>query len=434
MKIHIDLDAFFVSAERTRDASLHRKPVAVGGRGDIRIFDEGGAQQCDFENRGSFLGSFFHAYDATQGDLQKFQDSDGRLRGIVMTASYEARRFGITTGMSLHEAHSRCPQLIIKAPDMALYKRLSHALHAFLIQRIPLIEQASIDEFYGELDGWVADKEVPCFIDMLRHEIKAALDLNVSIGAAPTKSIAKLATGRAKPFGSLCLFAHEVRDFVEEIEVGEFPGVGRSMRRRLEAYKIKTLGDLIRSKGIVCTWGPYARSLYEAVCGLDREPIKAEKPRQSIGISRSFSPVYERMELRRRVLILSRHLSFAIMHLEVLPTAYTLSIRYEYDQKSTHSISDRRLFSEAHFKTLALALFARADVHPSHKVLSLSLHAAHFTCNSRRELDLLTFETDQNAHHLSRELGRVRERYGLDALRWGGEMTQNTTLSKNSKS
>ncbi|MBN2896232.1 MAG: DNA polymerase IV [Campylobacterales bacterium] len=433
MKIHIDLDAFFVSAECTRDPSLRRKPVAVGGRGDWRIFHESGAQECDFETRGSFLGAFFHARDPSADDLEHFLDDKGRLRGIVMTASYEARRFGITTGMSLHEAKLRCAPLIVKAPDMALYKRLSHALHDFLIERMPLIEQASIDEFYGDLGGWIADAEVPCFIDLLRHEIKAALDLSVSIGAAPTKSIAKLATGRAKPFGSLCLFADEIHDFIEAIEVGEFPGIGRSMRRRLEDYKIKTLGELIRAKSLVCGWGPYAQRLYEAVCGLDHEPIKAEKPRQSIGISRSFSPLLERMELRRRVLILSRHLAFAITRLEVLPTHYSLSIRYEFTYNSTQACSDRRLFSEAHFKSLCFELLSRADRHPSHRVVGLALHASHFTCNSRRTLDLLTFESDRAAHRLSCELGRVRQRYGLDALRWGGEMAQNDTLSKNSK-
>ncbi|HEX5622979.1 MAG TPA: DNA polymerase IV, partial [Sulfuricurvum sp.] len=136
MKIHIDLDCFFVSAQRTIDPSLEGKAVAIGGRGDPFIFShERSNQELLLDNSGSFVGSFFHRYNGD--DLAQFIDPDGRIRGILTTASYEARSYGINTGMSIREALVRCPNLIIKSPNMQLYHELSHALHQFLQERIP---------------------------------------------------------------------------------------------------------------------------------------------------------------------------------------------------------------------------------------------------------------------------------------------------------
>lgn len=179
MILHIDLDSFFVSAHRIYESRLRGVPVAVGGCGDIHIFDKARTNQhLDMRNSGAFLGAFFQKYEASAGDdIAKFIDDKGRVRGIVTTASYEARRYGVTTGMSIAEALRHCPNIIVKAPDMALYKRLSHKLHRYIQQQIPLIEQVSIDEFYGDVSGWIAQDEIEYFIDMLRHQIKRELHL-----------------------------------------------------------------------------------------------------------------------------------------------------------------------------------------------------------------------------------------------------------------
>ena len=117
MKIHIDLDAFFVSAERTQDPSLCHKPVGIGGRGDQSIFaSRSGHQSLQLENSGAFVGTFFQTYDAQGDDMQKFTDPDGRIRGILTTASYEARAFGIHTGMSIKEALQRVEGALAGSP------------------------------------------------------------------------------------------------------------------------------------------------------------------------------------------------------------------------------------------------------------------------------------------------------------------------------
>lgn len=426
MKIHIDLDCFFVSAERTRDTSLCHKPVGIGGRGDQRIFAHSGAQQTlNLENRGAFVTPFFQTYEPGRADLEKFIDPDGRIRGILTTASYEARRYGIGTGTTIREALQLCPHLIVKAPDMQLYQRLSRELHAFLQEQIPVIEQGSIDEFYGDLEGWVDDNEVPWFIDMLRHEIKRRLDLPVSIGAAKTKFIAKLATSFAKPFGSKTVYPHELGTFLETIPVAEFPGIGRAMQRRLREFRIETLGELLRSKGMVESWGPYARELYRRVSGMDRTEIVPDHVRKSIGISRTFDPVYDRAELRRRIIILARHLSYAVMRIGVLPTTFHVGISYEFRQHAHANTTQNRLFNEKWFKELALSLFYQADRQKRLKVIRLSISCSHFTANSRRELSLLHFQDDRKMRELSEKSQQARDKYGLDILRWGSELNQN---------
>ena len=421
MKIHIDLDCFFVSAQRTIEPGLIGKSVGIGGRGDQYIFShEKSNQELLLNNSGSFVGSFFHRYIGD--DLTQFIDTDGRIRGILTTASYEARAFGINTGMTIREALTRCPQLIIKGPDMPLYHQLSHELHQFLQERIPFIEQASIDEFYGDLEGWITDEEVPAFIDHLRHEIKRSLNLPVSIGAANSKHIAKLATESAKPFGCKTILDHEVATFIADIPVHKFPGIGSSMQRRCSQYHLKTLGDLLRAKNLVTSWGPYAQSLYERVSGDDLGELTVNAPRKSIGISRTFDPISNRDEIRRRVSILSRHLAYAITKLEVNPTTFNLSLHYLHHPKSHSAISESRLFNEQRFRQLCRELFAKSDLHLGGTITHLGISAGAFSVHSRRTLSLIDYEEDAKAHDFDQKSRAIRDKYGCDALKWGSEL------------
>ncbi len=424
MKIHIDLDAFFVSAERTIDPSLNNKPVGIGGRGDQYIFaQESGHQSFNNSTKGAFTGAFFQTYEYGKNDLQKFIDPDGRIRGMLTTASYEARAFGIHTGMRIQEALRLCPDLIIKAPNMQLYQKLSHQLYRFLQVRIPVLEQASIDEFYGDLSGWVDDKDVPVFIHSLRDEIKSVLNLPVSIGASSTKFIAKLATSTAKPFGCRTVTPDELHTFLSPIAVSEFPGIGRSMQRHLDLYRIRTLGELLAAEELVKSWGPYAKELYRRISAQDDPPLQPNRPRKSIGISRTFDPVLCRKELRRRMVILIRHLCYAVMHLDVLPTTFHVGIRYDLNQRTHANITQNRLFNEHWFKALILSLFHQADRFRTLKVIRLSISCSHFTHTSRRELSLIDFEADSKDRKLTQQTQKVREKYGLDMLRWGSEFT-----------
>ena len=421
MKIHIDLDCFFVSAQRTLDSSLLHKPVAVGGRSDTHIFSKTSQnQEINLTNSGSFVSTFYKKYDKKDDDLQNFIDPNGKIRGILTTASYEARKYGIKTAMSISEALQLCPHLIIKAPNMSLYQELSHKLHLFLQERIPLVEQASIDEFYGDVTGWIEDDDVPEFIDSLRHEIQKTLNLPVSIGAAHSRYIAKLATGEAKPFGCKTIFSWEFDDFINPLHVSKFSGIGKSMMAKLQDAQISTLGEFRKRRGTIESWGAYAKELYKRVNAEVDTPIDLKSVRKSIGISRTFDPVHERAEVRRRVIILSRHLLFAIQKLQVIPTTFSLTIRYEYNQKSHISITKRKEFSEKEFKDFCLALFHQADNQKRLHVSYLGINSSEFTHICRRELSLL--EIDDSGKELTKQAQKVREKYGLNALKWGSEI------------
>lgn len=436
LKIHIDIDCFFVSAARIKEPELEHLPVAIGGRSDTKIFNNDAKNQTvNFENSGSFVPTFYNAYEekdkvnceAREGslgydDIDAFKDSDGRIRGILTTSSYEARAFGIKTAMSIREALTLCPELIIKAPNMSLYQELSHQLHEFLCKKIPLVEQASIDEFYGDLSGWIDDADIAQFIDILRHEIKKELKLPVSIGVAETRYIAKLATTYAKPFGCKVIDRYNFDSIVNPILVENFAGVGRSMKKRLHDAQIHTLGDIRKRQGTLNSWGPYAQELYKRVSGLSDAPIVTTHRRKSIGISRTFDPIFDRNELRRRVHILARHLSFAILKLNVIPTVFHLSIAYEMNQRSHKNISLAELFTEKKFDALCLQLFCEADTQKRLQVIRLGINCSSFTRDSKKELSLLGFEEEQKMHKLTLESQKLREKYGIDAIKWASEL------------
>ncbi len=423
MKIHIDIDCFFVSATRIINPSLEHKPVAIGGRSDTKIFNKDAKKQTvNFENSGSFVPTFYKAYEESDDDLDAFKDETGKVRGILTTSSYEARAYGVKTAMSIKEALGLCPELIIKAPNMSLYQKLSHELHEFLSSKIPLVEQASIDEFYGDLSGWVAEEEIEQFIDNLRHEIKRAIKLPVSIGAAPTRYIAKLATSAAKPFGCKTIYPYEMDTFIQNIPVGEFAGIGKSMKQKLNSAQIHTLGDIKNRRGTLESWGPYAKELYKRVCGLRDSPIQTTQKRKSIGISRTFDPIFDRNELKRRVHILARHLSFALLKLDVIPTVFHLSLSYERNQKSHKNISLAEIFTEKKFDSLCIQLFNAADTQKRLQVIRLSINCSSFTRDSRKELSLIGFNEGGKMHNLTKSVQILRQRYGIDTLKFASEM------------
>ena len=423
MKIHIDIDCFFVSAARLFDPSLEGKSVAIGGQSNSKIFDLSAKKQtANFENSGSFVPTFFKTYEKKDDDIANFKDENGRIRGILTTSSYEARAYGVKTAMNISEALKLCPNLIIKAPNMSLYQKLSHQLHEFLSSKIPLIEQASIDEFYGDLSGWIDDEEIPQFIDNLRLEIKNIVGLPVSIGAAKTRYIAKLATNYAKPYGCKIILDHNFDKFINPIPVREFAGIGKSMAKKLFCAQIHTLGEIRDRRGTLESWGPYAKELYKRINGEADAPIKTTSKRKSIGIARTFAPLFERAELRRRVHVLARHLNFAILKLKVIPTVFSLSIAYEMGIKTHKNISLSERFTEKKFDSLCLTMFNEADTQKRLQVIRISINCSSFTRESKKELSLINFADEQKMEKLTHDVQTLRQRYGLDVLKWGSEL------------
>lgn len=423
MKIHIDIDCFFVSALRTVDKSLIGKCVAIGGRSDTKIFSKEIKQtDINLQNSGSFVPTFYKSYEKKDDDIDSFKDEKGKVRGILTTSSYEARAYGVKTAMSIQEALRLCPNLIVKAPNMTLFQELSHKLHMFLQSKIPMIEQASIDEFYGDLSGWIDDGDILEFIQNLKQEIKRTLGLPVCIGAANTRYIAKLATTSAKPFGCRVVIQEEFYEFIKDIPIEEFAGIGKSMRTKLKSIHIHTLGQLINRKGSVESWGHYAKELYARVSGQSDAPIKPKSNRKSIGISRTFDPIYDRKELKRRIYVLARHLNYAILKMDVIPTVFSLSISYEMGKKSHKNISMCERFTEKKFNDLCIELFNEADIYRRLHVIRLGINCSSFTKNSKKELSLIGFDDDLQMVKLTEQTQKLRQKYGIDTLKWASEL------------
>lgn len=315
MILHLDLDCFFVSAERTINKKLLNIPVAVGGRSNLNIFNTKKANRMTSSNSGAFVSSII-SYNEEE-DAQYFKDEHGRIRGIITTSSYEARAYGVKTAMSVSEALSFCPHLKMVKPNYPLYHELSHQLALLLSNKMPLVEQFSIDEFFGDVTGWVEDEDIEKFAFELKEEIKAKLDLPISIGVANTKYMAKLVTEYAKPNGVKVLFKNEEEAFIHNINIEKFAGIGKQFAQRLHGYGISTLGQVKHKKELFYSWKKPGIQLYNRICGLDKEKVasfydKKYDSRKSIGIGRTFDAVASRDELKRRVIILCRYISFLV--------------------------------------------------------------------------------------------------------------------------
>jgi DNA polymerase IV len=395
--------------------------MAVGGRGDPFIFDLKPAQgkKIFTHNSGAFVPTLFHAdHDRTT----YFKDGE-KIRGIVTTASYEARAHGVKTGMSLHQALLLCPDLIVVPPNHFLYHTLSHELMEYLSGVIPLIEQYSIDEAFGDLRGWIDENETASFIRWLQQEITRHFNLPVSIGASSSKWIAKLATSRAKPYGTRVVHRHEIQTFVKTIPIDEFPGVGAAFSSKMDHYGIKTIGDAWDSPDLITAWGRAGRDLYARLTGEDHESIHPSKSRKGIGMSRSMDhPIQDRRELFRRIHVMVRHWCHTIMTLGVNPTTYHFSLGYEGWESSKKQYTLYRLFNENFLQNFAQEKFKELDLYPHLRVRYIGMSATKFIHHDPQTLDMFEYENDTKMRKLTDALTKMRTKYGVDIVRGGGEL------------
>lgn len=421
MIIHLDLDCFFASCERVHNPSLIGKCVAVGGRGDPFIFDKKPSRQKKLMtlNSGAFVPSLFHS---DHDSRNYFKDGD-KLRGIITTSSYEARAYGVKTAMSVHEALRLCPHLILLPPNHLLYHTMSHELMEYLSTLIPVMEQYSIDEMFGDLSGWIDDADTYDFIRHLQHRIQNEFRLPVSIGASRSKWIAKLATSMAKPYGVRVVYDNEIESFADELPIGEFPGIGKAFTQKMARYGIRSISDARRAGTLIRSWGSYGQDLYARLNGADNEPIRPSRSRKGIGISRSMDhPVKERDELFRRIHILIRHWSHTIMKLGVNPTTYSFSLGYDNGLHSKKQYTLYRLFNEAFLHSFALEKFRELDIASHEKVRYIAMSATKFTSHDPKSFDLFEIQNDTKMRSLTEALTSIRDKYGLDIVRGGGEL------------
>jgi len=428
--LHIDIDSFFASAERSVDHRLKGIPIAVGSRSNLEIFNKKRTHiKLMNDNSGAFVTPVFYSdkkMKSRRNEEKTFEsyfvdEIEGRkkIRGIVTTASYEARACGVKTAMPIAQALQLCPEMTVIPSNYPLYHKLSHKIHAFMLAHIPKVEQYSIDEFFGDLSGWIKDEEVYVFARELQAKMLEHFDIPVSIGISKAKWIAKLATESAKPYG-----VYEVKDidaYIEHIPIKEFPGIGKGFQNRLGEHYISTLGDVKRHKALLESWKKPGIQLYGRVTGTDHESISSRGERKSIGISRTFDAIYDSDEIKRRIMIMARHIIYMVMAIEVNPTSYYLKIGYEYGVKVKKTLTVDRVFSERLFKSMLAKMYD--EIVPLNKgAVKLTLNVSNFSAQHKKTLSLMDFDEDIDDHKLSEEIQKLRERFGLDIIKTGDEL------------
>ena len=422
MFLHIDIDSFFASAERSVDHRLKGIPMCVGSRSNLEIFNK---KRTDIklmnDNSGAFVAPVFYSNKKRDFESYFVDEIEGKkkIRGIVTTASYEARLCGVKTAMPIAQALQLCPRLTVVPSNYPLYHKLSHKIHAFISAHIPQVEQYSIDEFFGDVSGWKKDEEVYVFAKELQKKILEHFDIPVSIGIARSKWIAKLATESAKPYG-----VYEVKDidaYIEHIPIKEFPGIGKGFQKRLGERYISTLGDVKRNRALLESWKKPGIQLYRRVTGTDHEGISTHGEKKSIGISRTFDAIYDADEVKRRIMIMARHIIYMVMAIEVNPTSYYLKVGYEDKVKVKKTCTVDRLFSETLFKSMLSSMYE--EIVLAHKgAVKLTLSVSNFSSLNLKTLSLIEFNDDSKAQQLHKNIHELRRRFGLDIIKTGNEL------------
>ncbi len=422
MILHLDLDCFFAAAHRINNSKLDNIPIAVGGRSNLSIFGTKKQIRELSKIEGAFTSSIISVHD-DQSFKEYFVDSNGKTRGIITTSSYEARAFGVKTAMPVAEALKWCPQLIVIPPNYILYHDLSHKLKKLLEKQIPTIEQFSIDEFFGDVTGWIKDEDVEEFAINLKKQIKDELQLPISIGIAKTKWIAKLATNDAKPYGVKLIPSHRVDLYIKNKPIQEFCGIGKKYQDKLLNKGIQTLGDVKDKKELFYTWGKFGQQLYHRITGTDTENLSLKKDgHKSIGLGRTFDPESNRNEIKRRLTILCRHLSFLAHKGDHNPLTFSLKIKYQYGTNQKDFINTNRTFTELNFKQNMISMFDKIDKHPSHNIVQLNITLSNFQENKATTLNLFTLESDNKQLKLTYSMQKLRDKFGIDIIKSAGEL------------
>ncbi|MDR2153201.1 MAG: hypothetical protein LBO72_10295 [Helicobacteraceae bacterium] len=416
MTIHIDFDCFFVSAERTRYAPFRGVAAVVANRNDEAIFGGKALKTSAIvrEPLGAFSGACY--YDKFDGGDWRSHFMDGvRARGMVVAASYEARSHDIKTGTTLCEALKRCPKLQILPADLPFYMSLSADAAEFLEERVPVVEQYSIDEFFGSLDGFVKENDAERYLRNLQADIYKELRLPATIGAGANKSIAKLAAKSAKPFGVLIVKSADVKAFLSDKPVRALAGIGEKSARVLNRYGVKTLGDAIRSPSLLASFGKRGRDLLRELNGEQIRFEAQERERKQIGISRVFDPIYDRAEALRRLYILCGHLAYNVARRKKEPSGFTFVVGYKVFPCERVKVKVDRPFSEKLLRQIAKETFGAIDKNQSDAINYLAVTASDF--NDRFVAgELFSWREDCKNRLVGNALQEARSKYGYGIL------------------
>jgi DNA polymerase-4 len=374
--LHVDMDAFFAAIEQRDRPELRGKPVIVGGT------PEG--------------------------------------RGVVSTASYEARSFGIHSAMPAATAVRLCPQGVFLRVDGAKYHAVSEQVMAILARHAEAIEQVSVDEAFLDLTGVAADhRAAETLARRIKREISSELKLTASVGVGPNKFLAKLASDLRKPDGLVVIRPEQAEAFLAPLPVGKLWGVGPKTEKRLQELGLRTIGDIARTpverlRALLGAWGDLLRELSR---GVDDRPVETSREVKSVSSETTFpKDLFEIKEMRRVLTDLSREVARRLRDEEVRARTIAIKVRFA----SFHTLTRQLSLPEA---------TDRADIirRTAHRLLDevdrggqgLRLLGVRGSGLARgpRQLSLFDPRGEKRAQ-LEKSLSYIRRRFGEDAVKW----------------
>ena len=249
--LHCDLDCFYASVEIRDNPEYKGKPVIIGA--DPR---------------------------------------EGKGRGVVSTCSYEARKFGLHSGMPISQAYRRCPHGIYLRPNFERYSNTSKKVMSIIKKYSPLFQQVGIDEAYLDLSELCSNfMDLKSYAENLQQEIYEKIGITISIGCAPTKSLAKIASDFNKPNGITLIAPDNFKEFLKDLDIIKIPGIGKKSKIFFNKKGIKTIGDIITTPldQMMEVFGKHGKWVWEVANGLDNREVKEfHEDRKSISKERTF--------------------------------------------------------------------------------------------------------------------------------------------------
>lgn len=369
--VHMDLDTFFVSCERLLDSRLNQKPILIGGTSE---------------------------------------------RGVVASCSYEARRFGVRSGMSMKMAKERCPEAICIKGNTQTYTKFSRMVTEIVKEVSPVYEKTSIDEFYIDFTGMDRFFGIWTYASELRSRIIKETGLPISFGLSENKTVSKVATGEAKPNNQLHINYGLEKDFLAPLSVQKIPMVGPKTFQTLCSLGVKKIGTLqtLPLELVEQALGENGRSIWTKAQGIDKSAVEPYNERKSISNERTFhQDTIDIAKLSGILAAMAENLTFQLRRAGKLTGTVTVKIRYADFQ--TQTLQQQIAYTAADHELLPLVqeLFKRLY---QRRVL-VRLIGLRFSSLVGGAHQLRLFDhQDLSYPALYQALDKIRERYGDRAV------------------
>jgi DNA polymerase IV len=375
---HVDMDAFFASVEQLDDPSLRGKPVLVG-------------------------------YDGP--------------RGVVAAASYEARVFDCHSAQPMSVAKRRCPHAVIVPVRFERYREVSRRMFEIFDEFSPVVEPLSVDEAFLDLTGGEKlQGEAGAVARRLKSRVFAELGLTASVGVAPNKFLAKLASDLRKPDGLVIVRAEDIDALLPPMPVTKLWGVGPATAERLRLVGVRTIGDLRKHSAEVLDKlvGGDAERLLRLAHGIDDRPVVCDREAKSIGQEQTFGVDVDAPDEVRRVLFEQVEQVGRRLRKHAL-SARTVSLKIRYGDFETISRSTtlkEAAAGTAELWTAACALFDAWAAHSFRPVRLIGVSAAQLSSQGA-QMSLFADPADEKQKRLDAVADRITAKYGSSAIRRG---------------